>query len=159
MRYKESWRPVDNFDNYLVSTEGRVQNRTTGRILRDTNNNGYRAVVLINEDGRFTKKVHRLVAQTFIGDIPLGYDVAHIDNDKENNHVENLEIITHGDNIRNAHRDGLCLSHRVEVVETGEVYPSLNSCARAIGGRQGAISNVLAGRQRRHLGYTFRYVD
>ena len=159
MRYKESWRPVDHFDNYLVSTEGRVQNRTTGRILRDANANGYRYVRLYNETGSECKKVHRLVAQAFLGDIPFGYDVAHIDNDKTNNQVNNLEIITHGDNTRNAHRDGLCLSHRVEVVETGEIYPSLNSCAKAIGGRQGAISNVLNGRARRHLGYTFRYVN
>ena len=162
MHYKESWRPVDHFDNYLVSTEGRVQNRLTGRILRDYNVKGYRQLRLCNEYGCVSFRVHILVAQTFIGNIPNGFDVAHIDNDKQNNHVDNLEIISHGENIRNAYRDNLVsrpTSRRVEVIETGEVYPSIMSCARAIGGRQGPISNVLAGRRRHHLGYTFRYVN
>ena len=161
MLSKECWRPVDHFDNYLVSTEGRVQNRTTGRILRYSKSSSYRypQVSLYNENGAVSKNVHVLVAQAFIGDVPPGYDVAHIDNDKENNRVDNLEIITHKQNIHNAHRDGLMTSRRVEIIETGEVYPSISSCARAIGGSPGEICNVLVGRSRKHLGYTFRYVD
>lgn len=51
--------------------------------------------------------VHRLIASAFIGDIPDGHVVNHKNCDKSDNRVENLEIISRGDNVRHAMASGL----------------------------------------------------
>lgn len=62
---------------------------------RSTNNAGY---FIIQLEKCFT--IHRIVTDTFIGSVPKGYDVDHIDGDKSNNAVTNLEIVTHAENMR-----------------------------------------------------------
>ena len=72
------------------------------------NNSGYLMVTDRDRDAK-TKNyyVHRIVAEAFIGEIPKGMAVNHIDGDKTNNHIRNLEIITYSENIRHADANGL----------------------------------------------------
>jgi hypothetical protein len=49
-------------------------------------------------------KVAHLVAEAFIGPRPLGFVTNHIDGDKTNNHFQNLEWVTYGENNRHAYR-------------------------------------------------------
>lgn len=58
---------------------------------------GYR---LINYKGK-NYRIHRLVVEAFIGPIPEGFEVDHIDRDRSNNDVTNLRIVTHSENCRN----------------------------------------------------------
>ena len=67
----------------------------------DRTNNGYLQCTLYINKKRTTHKVHRLVASTYLGDID-GMTVNHIDGNKLNNHVSNLEIITHYENMQHA---------------------------------------------------------
>lgn len=60
-----------------------------------TNNAGYFIIQLEK-----CMTIHRIVAETFIESIPKGYDIDHIDGDKSNNNVTNLEIVTHQENMR-----------------------------------------------------------
>lgn len=60
-----------------------------------TNNAGYFIIQLEK-----CMTIHRIVAETFIESIPKGYDIDHIDGDKSNNSVTNLEIVTHQENMR-----------------------------------------------------------
>lgn len=66
-----------------------------GHRLTAKNNAGYFMIHLHK-----CMTIHRIVAETFLGSIPEGYDVDHIDGDKSNNSVTNLEIITHQENMR-----------------------------------------------------------
>lgn len=76
--------------------------------------NGY-VTVNYSKDGKtYNFYVHRLVAQYFIGSIPKGMAVNHRDGNKQNNHVENLEVVTYSENIRHADSTGL------RVCATGE---------------------------------------
>ena len=59
-----------------------------------TNNAGYFIIQLEK-----CMTIHRIVAETFIESIPKGYDIDHIDGDKSNNNVTNLEIVTHQENM------------------------------------------------------------
>jgi hypothetical protein len=96
----EEWRVIGGFDNYSVSNLGRVRNNRSGRILKGIlGNTGYLQVNLCN-GGKHTKKIHQLVATAFIGD-SNGLDVNHIDRNRQNNNIRNLEYCTRSANNRN----------------------------------------------------------
>ena len=63
---EELWKPIENFENYEVSTSGRIKNTTTNKILKLNNKGGYLSISLINSLGKKSFKVHRLVALAFI---------------------------------------------------------------------------------------------
>ena len=58
------------------------------------NNVGYSVVTI----GRKHLYIHRLVYRTFVGVIPSNKEINHIDHDKNNNSLENLELLTHSEN-------------------------------------------------------------
>lgn len=97
----EIWCRIDGFDNYQVSNLGNVMNITTQKILKGQNNGrGYLFVSLYSESRKCKQiMIHRLVAKAFI---PNPYNlpqVNHIDENKHNNCVENLEWVTSEENI------------------------------------------------------------
>ena len=163
----EIWKDTDGYSDYEVSTYGRVKRKSTGTILKPTNDSrGYPAVTIIDSVGQHTKNVHRLVASTFIPNPDGKRTVNHKDGDKRNNHITNLEWNTMSENITHAYRNGLkrrpdsCGSpkRRVRIIETGEEFDSVGSCARAINGDQAHISNCLSGRYHTHKGYHFEAI-
>ena len=90
---EELWKKLDdeNYRGYEVSTDGRVRNRKTGRILRGrlNNKNGYYRVNLRGRD----EYVHRLVLKTFVPIDDSRKYVRHIDRNRRNNSLSNLEWI------------------------------------------------------------------
>lgn len=167
----ELWRTIKSYPNYEVSSDGRVRNRKTGRVLKPgINTNGYPVVVLSNEEKKHqTKTVHRLVASTFYDCLDADSKVIdHIDGNKQNNHISNLEFCTSGENNRRAYATGLRKpskpynhprSQPVKIVETGEIFRSTCECARAIGANRRHISDCLHGRLNTHHGYHYVYAN
>jgi hypothetical protein len=98
----EVFRMIDEFPRYDVSNFGLVRNRKTGRLLKSAENwAGYLHVVLRKNNKSYTKRIHRLVCETFI-DNPNNYKcVDHIDRCKSNNHVSNLRWASHSMNAKN----------------------------------------------------------
>jgi hypothetical protein len=101
---EEIWKPVVGYEGcYEVSNLGRVnsikRNGTLGGILKKIlDTDGYIICCLMKSDIRMNKKVHRLVAQAFIPNPDNKPAVNHIDNDKTNNKVSNLEWCTNKEN-------------------------------------------------------------
>jgi hypothetical protein len=93
--------------NVLVSKEGIIIGRK-GKPLKPAFQNGYR-VISLNQK---TMRVHRIVVETYIGEIPRGYCVNHIDGDKINNSLSNLEIITYKQNTEHAYKTGLAVGKK-----------------------------------------------
>lgn len=119
---EELWKPIKNYPNYQVSNLGRVKSKERyvntvyeakrkikERILKlILNNKGYYVVYLYNEKGKSTpKSVHRLVASTFLENINNYPVINHIDGNKLNNRLENLEWCTQSHNIKESYRLGL----------------------------------------------------
>lgn len=97
----EIWKTIDSSPNYEVSNFGSVRNTKTGNMLKvATNNFGYKLVCLSNKNKKHTGYIHRLVAEAFI-DTNLDTRtsvVNHIDGNKSNNTIKNLEWISYSDN-------------------------------------------------------------
>ena len=98
-----NWKKIDNYDNYSVSDEGYVRNDKTGRILKQCSaRTGYSRVTLSKNGVLKTYHVHRLVMNAFspCPDEKIYTDVNHIDYNKANNALSNLEWTTHAANMR-----------------------------------------------------------
>ena len=97
------WRAIPGFDGYEVSNDGQVKSLKfkKERIMRiGIWGKGYLSISL-RVNGKYQRAyVHRLVASAFIGPSSMG--VNHIDGDRRNNLVHNLEYCTQGDNVRHA---------------------------------------------------------
>ncbi len=92
----EIWRPCGG--NYEVSDLGNVRNPR--KVLKKSVKqvSGYEFVV-IYLDGKWKGKyVHRLVWETFNGKVPTGFEINHRDENKLNNSLSNLELVTHKQN-------------------------------------------------------------
>lgn len=100
----EEWKPIKGFEDYEISNKGRVKSLKYGkeRILKYGYRNGYKIVSLNKENTKQTFKIHRLVAEAFIpNNDPINkIFVNHIDENKENNDVSNLNWMTPSENTR-----------------------------------------------------------
>lgn len=138
---KEEWRAIPGSETYEVSSLGQVRNGD--RYSKITQRKDGYCVVGIGKKIRF---VHALVAEAFLEGKG---EVDHLDGDKGNNAVENLQRVTHRENVRRAYASGRTISTgrgRPVVGHTRDwliLFPSIKEAARRVGRSQAAISNAL----------------
>ena len=100
----EKIKPIMGFPRFFVTNLGRVLRKNSKggfeEVKQHINKRFYYDVGLTKDGKTYTKKVSRLVVQAFIGPIPEGYFVDHIDCNKEHNYVTNLQIITNSENVK-----------------------------------------------------------
>ena len=112
---REKWKVIEGFSKYLISNTGRVKNIVELRDLKFYNSKGYSKIELVNDSNQDKKVfVHRLVALNFIPNPSNKPQVNHIDGDKKNNRVENLEWCTQSENMKHAFKTGLSVSLKGE---------------------------------------------
>lgn len=93
------WKPIAGYENYSVSNTGYIKNNTTQRILKFYIRNGYNSVTLSMNNCKRTVNVHVIVAETFLTKPSNGvYVVNHINEDKLDNSLANLEYVTYREN-------------------------------------------------------------
>lgn len=105
----EQWRDIPGYDNYLVSTLGRVvsRRRTNQRTLKPVlDRHGYERVSLYNDAGGRPRYVHQLVLLTFVGPVPGGYVIRHLNGNCRDNRLENLQYGTRSENQRDSIQHG-----------------------------------------------------
>lgn len=94
-----NYKPIQNFEDYYIYDDGRVWSIKRNKFLKPYITNKYLKVSLLNEEGRKDKTIHRLVAEAFIPN-PNQYEtINHIDENKMNNTVSNLEWCSRRTNL------------------------------------------------------------
>jgi len=151
---KEIWKDIEGFEGrYAVSNFGNVKSlKFAGRFESRNLKPGigttkYYLVSLVKNKNGNTKKVHRLVAKAFIPNPENKPQVNHIDGNKLNNHVSNLEWCTQKENCQHAfdtglnkiypHQIDLLINRTIErcsmkVINTsnGKIYKSIKIAAK-----------------------------
>ena len=114
---KIEWKPIKDFPNYEISTEGNIRtkeyvddkgHKRHSRLLnKQINNHGYEYVFLSNEFLKHkTLTVHRLLAKTFLDDYYDTLDVNHINGIKTDNRLCNIEMVNHSENVKKRYEIG-----------------------------------------------------
>jgi len=105
------WKDIKGFEGmYQASTCGHIRNSRTGHIMSPClNRKGYPQTSLWKNKKGHSKTIHRHVAETFIPNPENKPQVNHIDGNKLNNNIDNLEWNTSNENIQHAYDNGLIL--------------------------------------------------
>lgn len=170
----EQWREVVDNPNYLVSNTGRVRRNGSNKDKAVRDRKGYLVTDLYMNGKRKTERINRLVASAFVDNPGNKEVVDHLDENKRNNNADNLEWITHSENIKRAWKSGTMHAtcgmrghsnpnagrkgKPFKIVETGEVFNTLHECEAKINGNNRHINDCLKGRQKTHRGYHFEYI-
>lgn len=158
------WKPIPSLLNqYEASDAGEIRSvrrrSTRGRVIKPYINkrNGYAYIVASVNNTQKTYRVHRLVAEAFLGE-SNGAQVNHIDGNKQNNAVSNLEYCTQSENMRHAFRIGLEKPRGVKIINCGthEVFNSYAEAARSVGGvKSSSVQRVCDGIRSHYRGNRF----
>lgn len=182
METTEEWRVVDGYEQYEVSNTGKVRSLNYlghGKVqfLSLCNDGkGYLQCNLWKNNTIRSFKVHRLVANAFLPKVDGKNEVNHIDGNKNNNDVSNLEWVTREENLRHEHESGLgdkakeglrrcSVAKRLPIIvteiSTGEsvMFESIHEASRKLNLSATKIVRCLKGKAKTHKGYTYQYVS
>lgn len=183
---KEIWKDIKDFEGlYQISNLGNIKSlerKVNGKLgsvrtlpekhmIPTNNGRGYLVICLHKYGKRYDRKIHRLVAEAFIPNPDNLPTVNHIDGNKMNNCVDNLEWNTIQENCRHRQDNGLGNIEAATIakykpimsinIKTGETdtYSSLKEAANTLNCTIKGISKVLRGECKTHKGYRFEYVN
>ena len=173
----EIWKPIKDYENYEVSNLGKVKslnyNRTgEEKILKPRKDkDGYLYVGLYKSGKRKFFKIHRLVATAYIFNPDDKPQINHIDCNRQNNCVENLEWCTIKENAqyREKMSNGKCVENAKKRnkpiiatnLKTGEeiYFESQSEASRELNLYVQYINQVLKGKQKKAGNYAFKYIE
>ena len=176
---EEIWKDIEGYEGlYQISSQGRV--RSLDRTIVYSNGNvhkyygsfkkqsfdagGYKIVTLSKNSKTTTHKVHRLVAKAFIENPKNFKNINHIDEDKTNNNVDNLEWCdTAYNNSYGTRLERVSKTAGTPIVQLTidgdyvNTYNSISAAAKSVGGNAAPIRDVLVGNSYISYGYCWWY--
>ncbi len=158
----EEWRDVVGAEKfYQISNYGRVKNKITDSIIKPSKSGKYRHIQLkygINKNFL----VHRMVAEAFVPN-PLNLRcVNHIDENKENNHADNLEWCTYQYNVRYGNGALKRNSRVIQYDLSGnaiKIWESMKEASEELGINYQGISSCCRNGHRSCGGYAWTYAN
>lgn len=159
--------PIEGFSNYLITEDGRVWSETSHKFLKPSEDaNHYLKVSLKNDEGEYKwKTLHILVARAYLpnpDNLPI---VNHLNGNKHECNVENLEWDTYSGNTQHAYDTGLINKRksvtRISLDGTEEVvYESIKDAVdNTPNAYRSGINQVCLGKRNTHAGYKWRFND
>lgn len=160
----EIWKPMVGHNKYLVSNTGRVKRKDRSFVYNGSiDNHGYVRFDLCENGKRFIVSGHRAVAEAFLDKDESRPFVNHIDGDKTNNHVSNLEWCSAKENAQHAARVLKIKpvnERKVICIETGEIYASGSEAERAYGAKKNVnISRCCTKKRNTYKGLHWAYAN
>lgn len=163
----EEWKKIPGYENYSVSTFGRIKNDKTNLLLKKSLVCGYHKIRLSKNGKVKDFIVHHLIYQVFndLEEIPKGYVIDHIDANKINNNLNNLRLITLSENVLSAlytTKTNSTCKKVIQMDKKGNYIATFNSCseaARQLNLDSSTISKVCRGVNKTHGNFTFKYVE
>ena len=160
-------KEIEGFENYIICTDGTVHNKKGHNISRWKDNVGYLQVKLSKKGKWYYKRVHRLVAEAFIPNPNNLKQVNHIDGDKTNNEVSNLEWIDNKNNTQHGYDNNLYHSkHRCIKIEVYDkithqlinTYKSIRETANELNINRKTLSRILFDNKENNYNYDFKAI-
>lgn len=159
----EKWKNIDDFPGYQVSDLGRVRSKHSygWKILIPTRcDNGYLKVCLVKNQKRYNRTIHRLVATAFIPNPENKPEVNHKNTNKKDNRVANLEWSTGSENQLHSAKYGYRSNSKpIQIIETGETFPTIGECARVINGNRVHIGECARKERDTHQDLHFDFIE
>ena len=150
------WKRISDLNEFEISQSGVIRNAQSKKVIpHSRTKNGYLKTNIFHQGKRYSKLIHRLVMREFMGDSNL--QVNHIDGNKTNNNIWNLEYGTQSENIRHAfligiqnHEGEKNPAHKLSAKEVREIRKlskdkkiSQRQLAKMFSTSQGNISKII----------------
>lgn len=165
----KEWVTIKEFPKYEISKNGRVRNKETEHIKTPSRGGrGYPVVSLWHDKKQYLRTIHILLGRAFIPNPDEKPQINHIDGNKENYALDNLEWVTASENQAHARRTGLHKSDGDKAILQFtknnmllREYKSASEASRITGIDRGFISNVACGKTRAKTagGYIWKYKE
>ena len=163
---EEVWKDVVGYEGlYQVSNLGRVKSLKRNQLLKPKiAKNGYVQVKLYNGDKK-TRYIHRLVANAFLDNHNGKAEVNHIDSNPSNNRLDNLEWVTHKENMEWSALQGTMIRAKIckrrPIIGTDEngkmyIFEKLRDVEK-FGFDRKNVSMCCNGKYKQHKGLTWKY--
>ena len=161
---KEIFMDIKGYEGkYQVSNLGNIRNIKTGRIMKQhKTKEGYMRIALCKNNKYKKYYVHRLVLETFKPNSNNELQVNHIDENKENNTLENLEWMTAKENANHGTRtERAAKGHMIPVycITNNKVYKSATEAARQLNLHSGSVTACCKNKHKTAAGYEFKYYN
>ena len=168
---KEIWKPIPGYENdYEVSNLGNVKTLKYNKqhlLKPSTLKRGYQVVALYKNSKRKWFLIHRIVWIAFNGPIPKEYEINHKDENKLNNSLHNLELITPSENVNYGTRNERVrqkLNKRVQMLDNNgniiKTFCSIKEASEYLGKKYCThIGQCCQGKLKKACGYVWKYVD
>lgn len=157
----EHWRQYKN-SNYWISDTGDCYNKQTQCLLSPIKSGNYYKYCFSINGKKSSALIHKLVYSLFKNDYDEQKQINHIDGNKQNNSLQNLELVTNQQNVLHSYYVLHNNIHQIGQFDKGNnliaIYDSMSAAAKAINGSVSAISQVCAGKAKTHKGFIWKKI-